>query len=98
MSDLSDPAEVKDRTTKARLRQRENDEVLYSLCSTVQGRRWIFDLLGRCHVFTTSFRSDPHAMAFAEGERNVGLSLIGELTRVSPKALTDLLSENMNNG
>lgn len=49
--------------------------VLTRLMSDPSGRAWMYDLLESCHVFSSSYSSVAVAMAFAEGERNIGLQL-----------------------
>lgn len=49
------------------------------------GRRWLYNLLGFCHAYESSFRTNALAMAYAEGERNVGLRIIADLTEASPE-------------
>lgn len=45
---------------------------------TETGRRVLWDLLARCHVFQSSYRPKSQAdeTIFREGERNVGLQIM----------------------
>lgn len=50
--------------------------------STEQGRRVLHELLRRCGVNRTSVRGqpiDPHRVTFLEGERSIGLWLLGTI-------------------
>lgn len=49
------------------------------------GRRWLYNLLSFCHAYESSFRTNALAMAYAEGERNVGLKIIADITEASPE-------------
>lgn len=65
---------------------------LSALLSLPEGRIWFWRLLEACHVFSTSFTTDPLLMAFREGERAVGLSLMAQLRE---DQLAALQRENM---
>lgn len=44
------------------------------------GFRVLQDLIGDvCHLYQTSFGKDIHEIAFREGERNIGLQIMGQL-------------------
>lgn len=46
--------------------------------NTEPGRRVLWDLLTRCHIFQSSFKpgAPSEVTAFREGERNVGLQIM----------------------
>lgn len=52
------------------------------LMSSVQGRQYAYNLLSRCHVFNTTFNTNALSMAYAEGERNIGLMLIADIMSI----------------
>jgi len=96
LTDLSDKKDVSERNARLKSRQRENDDAFLSLVATKQGRQWLFDHLAVCHIFVTTHRAEPTASAFAEGERNVGLRLLGDIMRLSPHTFAQMLEENAN--
>jgi hypothetical protein len=49
--------------------------------------------LASTHIYETSFSSDPIAMAFREGERNIGLQFLSEISRTSPESLILMMTE-----
>jgi hypothetical protein len=57
------------------------------------GRGYIYDLLSACHVFQSSFSTNALAMAFAEGERNVGLQLTADFIAAAPDNYLLMLKE-----
>lgn len=82
--DGGDPAQVKTKRQRAKRIEEQRLAALRGFMSIPEGRRWIWWLLGECHVFASSFRADPHQTAFNEGARNVGLTILAEVMRVSP--------------
>jgi hypothetical protein len=57
------------------------------------GRAYVYDLLSSCHVFQSSFTTNALAMAFSEGERNVGLIITNDLITASPDNYLLMLKE-----
>jgi hypothetical protein len=57
------------------------------------GRGYVYDLLASCHVFQSSFATNALAMAFNEGERNVGLLITNDLITASPDNYLLMLKE-----
>ena len=47
---------------------------------TTQGKLVLADILRRTRVLSTTFAKDPHETAFREGERNVGLMILSEVS------------------
>jgi hypothetical protein len=47
----------------------------------------------QCHVFQSSFTTNALAMAFSEGERNVGLQITNDLITASPDNYLLMLKE-----
>lgn len=94
VDDLSDPQNVDRKARQSRRRHAQLAGVVALLMSTREGRAWMFELLGFCHVFATSFvQGDPYGSHFKMGEHNVGLRLIAECTRSSPENFVKMLRE-----
>jgi hypothetical protein len=53
----------------------------------------MLDLLEQCHVFQTSFSTNALSMAAAEGERNIGLILLGEIMAACPAEYVRMMEE-----
>jgi hypothetical protein len=58
------------------------------------GREYIYDLLASCHIYSTSFAHNALTMAFAEGERNIGLRLGADITEAAPDLYLTMLREH----
>ncbi len=63
-----------------------------AVMATREGRRYLWWLLDRCGVFRTSFTGNSTTF-FNEGQRNVGLMLIADITTACPEAYIVMLNE-----
>lgn len=69
---------------------------IQALMETEFGRRIMWRLLSQfCGVFDATFSSDALAMAWKEGQREVGLRLIEEIQKYTPHDYARMLSERM---
>lgn len=91
--DSSDPDQVQNARRKAGRLAKARREALVSLLSTKAGRGWVWGMLTFCRVFATSFDRDPHATAFNEGQRNVGLKLLADINNADPGAYVLMATE-----
>lgn len=57
-----------------------------------QSRRFLWWILQGCGIYGISY-DGKDASAFAEGQRNVGLKIIADISAVSPTAYPELLLE-----
>jgi hypothetical protein len=58
-------------------RRRANDTK--ALVKQPQMQRWLLRFFEKCGIFTTTYRDNPVASAYAEGRRSLGLELLAEL-------------------
>lgn len=64
------------------------------LMSSKRGRRIVWRQLEAAGVFRSSFNTNAMAMAFAEGNRNIGLRLLGQIHSVCPEHYTTMMKES----
>lgn len=76
--------DVRAQEKAAKVTETMTREVIAGIMSTTNGRWWIWNVLSSCHVFETSFTTDPMLTAFREGERSLGLSLLGTIMAHCP--------------
>ncbi len=88
-----DKASVKRKKMASERLAREKKALLESIMQFQQGRRWIKELLVACHCFQTSFSKNALEMAFAEGQRNIGLQLLADITASCPEQYVVMLQE-----
>jgi hypothetical protein len=97
--DASDEAQVNRRKRDAGRRKKEAGDVLVNLLAKPAGRAWLWGLMAATHMFETSFvQNDPTASAFREGERNIGLRILGEVMRIAPDSFVLMMKENGGRG
>lgn len=72
---------------------RQRVEVVCNIMAATPGRAYIWGELSACHVFATSFASDPLQMAFLEGERNAGLRLLNDIMEACPEEFILMMRE-----
>lgn len=75
-----DPKAVADASRRERDRAKRDTADLRWIMSDPRGRRFIWRLLGITGIFRSSFTGNSETF-FREGERNVGLKLLTEVTR-----------------
>lgn len=97
---MNEPSYAGDRLA-AKQRQEARDSELarkYSIelaMSTPMGRRFIWDQLASCHVFSMSYTPGSFdATAFREGERNIGQRLMMDVQRFAPNEYLMAVREN----
>lgn len=64
------------------------------LMNDPRGRRFMWRLMGHCKVFEPSFNPHGGVMNFNEGQRNVGLFLLGEVNQLCPAQFPVMAAEH----
>lgn len=93
-TDIQDQARRKaeaDRKELLKRNQATND--LKAVMGTQQGRRFVRRLLERAGLYHCSFSPQALDMAFAEGRRNQGLSLLADIQAACPGLYITMLQE-----
>ena len=73
-------------------KEREQNDLRWVM-STKQGRRFIHRRLSEAGVWRLSFNTNNAVMAFNEGYRNSGLTLLNEIIEACPERYTEMLAE-----
>lgn len=76
-------------------REKEQNDLRFVLGSK-QGRRFMYRLLSGTGLYRLSMslgNTDPLLTAFNEGQRNVGLQMLSEITEACPERYTEMLAE-----
>lgn len=82
------------RKLKVAALQRQGD--LKALLAMPEFRRFVWEFLEDCHVFSPSFTGDSKTF-FREGERNVGLKLMARLDEADGTYIPNLMLEHARN-
>lgn len=90
----TDTRKIRRARTKDRLRQIQALKDLEDILATAGGRRWILSLLRRCRIYSVTYAGEAtHETAFQEGERNIGLHVLGVLLEEFPAQYSLALTE-----
>lgn len=84
------------RAEEERLAREKEQNDLRWVMSSKQGRRFMYRLLSEAGLYRLSFNldnTDPLATAFNEGQRNIGLTRLSEITEACPDRYTEMLAE-----
>src|SRR5262245_27176244 len=90
----SDPKKVKERSNRAKDRDKQDAADLKAVLATQEGRRFVRGLLVDCGEHRTSFHTNAIQMSFNEGARNVGLKLKARIVQAAPEFLAELLQRD----
>lgn len=97
MSDEESEVRIRNRERAERRRRRvmhrEELEQLARFMGHPAGRRWFYNLLASCHVYSSSFSANALSTAFAEGERNVGIKIGALLTEAAADQYFQMIKE-----
>lgn len=79
--------------TRRKLSKDTEESDIKWLMSSKRGRRIVWRQLDAAGVFRTSFSTNAMSMAFAEGNRNYGLKLLGIVHTVCPELYPVMVRE-----
>jgi hypothetical protein len=89
----SERRDVKQAAKQARLADRQREEIMQGIMSLPPGRSWMLDILEACHIFASSFTINTKATAFNEGQRSIGLRLLGDIMKACPDQYVQMMRE-----
>ena len=69
-------------------------EDMRSLLKEKWGRRFVWRFLSKAGVFSQSFNADASIMAFNEGRRSIGLTLLSQVMEINPEAYLQMAKSN----
>lgn len=94
MANAADTEAHKRKELEQDLAQRQANEDFRWLMDDPRGRRFIWQLMGRCRIFEPVFNTHGGLMNFNEGRRDVGLFLLGEINRLCPEKFAVAAAEH----
>ena len=89
----SDPEQVANRKRTQGRKKKSEEGTVKTILSTKDGRAWMLSILEFCHIFAPSYTGEAFSTAFQEGQRNVGLRLLADVTRIAPEEYALMLRE-----
>lgn len=95
--DANDPEQVNLRRRKAGRVAHEKRKYIATVMADKAGRAWVHGLLAAAHVFQSSYViGDVNTTIFREGERNLGLRILKEVTDGAPEFYATMMEEATN--
>jgi len=92
--DATDPAAIANAERDAKRHAREDADALRALMHTKAGRGFLYRLLDRCHIYSTTFSpGQPDLTAFQLGEENVGKWLMTEAQNASVDLYVQMIKD-----
>ena len=101
--DKENPYDLRAELRREKQKKAEDDRkraefelALGALMASADGQKVLREILRRTHIFAISLMAgNSDITAFREGERNVGLSLLGDMNAVSPEKLGAIMREEI---
>jgi hypothetical protein len=91
---LLDDQEVRAERQRQKDRSQQLEDDVRQVMATANGRRFVWELVDTlCGTFAGSFAGEPHATSFNEGRRSVGLAVMQQVQRLSPREWVQALAE-----
>lgn len=95
--DASDRNTIKKATKAAALAERKKLEFVHAIMTVKEGRKWAWEQLVKCKVFSTPFiLGSSDGTAFNCGQQNWGLQFLSDITIASPDEYILMAKENKN--
>lgn len=94
VQNAADPKQVRQ---AARRQQKDRDleiDDIRTVMNTVQGRRFLWRLMGHCKTFESVFSTDAGALAYNSGRQDVGHFLIAEVNDAVPAGFLLMMQES----
>lgn len=89
----ADRRQVRRAQKQSKVREQQDRGVVAGLMDTRQGRAWMLDHLEFCHIFASNFSGNPYNDALGEGQRTVGLRLLGQIMSACPDQYVTMMRE-----
>lgn len=91
----ADPKQVNNARKKASRQRSERLRVINALMQHVDGRKWVYELLARCHIYSNPFvPGQPDTTAHNCGEKNIGLMILADVLAAAPDEYLQMCKEN----
>lgn len=91
----SDPVQVEGARKKAGKKKVERLRVVGAIMEHADGRKWLYGILERCHIFGNPFvPGQSDSTAFNLGEANIGRLILSDCLAANSESYTIMMTEN----
>jgi hypothetical protein len=80
----------------AKVRERQDREVMLAIMATTAGRRWVYNKLAGLNAFHTPYTGEVNSTLFNCGMQNAGFAFLAEILGAAPAEYLMMLRENSN--
>lgn len=92
--DASNPEQVNAARKKASRKKTQRLVVIQALMQHEDGRRWMRELLQRCHIYGNCLvQGDPYGTHFRMGEENIGKMIMADVIEAAPAEYLKMCEE-----
>lgn len=95
MKAINNADDLKKRKEEVKKDELNRESDVRAVMDTVQGRRFVWDLLEKTGMFNSRFIEKSLLMYWFAGRRDMGLELFNELTTVCPEQFWKMQAENV---
>lgn len=92
--DTNDPAAVKEKAKQVKQDEKARATMIKAIMDLPQGRKWIWEILTWCHVFSNPFATNAMIMAHNCGEMNIGQRMMADIMSACPDTWQQMVKEN----
>lgn len=93
---MNEEAAQRKANREARVRERQDREVMLSIMASTAGRRWVYNKLAGLKTFHTPFTGETNSTMFNAGMQNAGFAFLAEILGAAPAEYIMMLRENSN--
>lgn len=90
MKNVADKNQVDRAKQKEKFNREDELKDLQFILNSIEGKRFVWRYLEKCGVFQSSFTGNSETY-FREGERNIGLQLLADITEANVESLIEMM-------
>ena len=91
--DATNPRHVEILKKQAAQHERERRDFVMHSMGVRSGRAYFCHILENANIFATTYSDSPHRTAFNEGNRNLGLMILGDIMKYCPDHYVTMMRE-----
>jgi hypothetical protein len=92
--DAGDRTHVRKARDNEKRTDKERASVVSGLMTIPEGRKWLWDFMSQCGIYTTPFSENALVMAFNTGKADVGRRLLADIVEYAPDAYVLMIKEH----
>ena len=90
----ADEGLIKNAQVKEKLLHDNKIRDLKSVLASESGRRFVWDLLSRCGIYTSSADASGSWTYYKEGRRSIGLGVLADIIEADPDSYLKMMKES----